>query len=124
MPTQIPLGLRLFGNDFVDIQHGLFLQHDIVDLDHIFLADAHRPPDGLLHERARPPGAGKDDAVEVLEIEAHATRLELNEENMAVLLARQGHVRGVDDALALLKGERPAVHGNGWDVGDLGEHIL
>ena len=89
----------------------------MIHVNDLLLADTDGAPDGLLHERTRPPRTTEDHAIKVLEVQAHAARLELDEKDIRRL---RGLVRGGNDLLTLSRTERPIVH---MDLTNIGKRL-
>jgi len=96
--TQLTFRLCLVLHEPVDIEPLLLLQNHVMHNHLSLLADANCATDRLVHESRSPPGARKDDALKVLQIQTRATRLELDEQNLVLASVRIG---------GLLKNSRP-----------------
>ncbi len=70
----------------------------MVDHNPLCLANAHGATHGLLHEGRSPPRAAEDDALEVLQVEADTTTLQLDEKNLMFLSL---HMRLLQDLRTL-----------------------
>ena len=121
--TEVALLFRSRQHLLVNIHRGLLLQNEMVDLDLLSLADADSATDGLVHQSGRPPRAHEDDAVTVLEIETHATRLQLDEEHL--LLRPDEHLlRGLQGLLLFLQTHTAVIERDLADEGALRHEII
>ncbi len=111
------LGLGIHKVINVDSRLVLGRQTKMIDLHLLLLPHAHRPRDGLVHQRRSPPGAHEDNAIILLQVQTHAARLELEEHHSRL----SGLLGPCQDLTALLLRERAAVE---QDVLVLGQRLV
>lgn len=85
LAAEIPLLFCLLVHHPINVETLLLLEQQVVDHDPLALTNAHGATHGLLHEGRSPPWTTEDDALEVLEVEADTSTLELDQENLVLV---------------------------------------
>jgi len=107
----------------VNIEGLLFLETEVIHRHNLLLTNPDSPSHGLVHKSLGPPGTCEDDLVEVLEIEARATRLELDEKHLLLAL-HQRHVRAIQNILLLSSREAAVILLDEFNSRLRAKHIL
>lgn len=109
LAAQPALPLRCLQHILVNVQRHLLLEDHVRNLDALSLADAHSPPNRLVHERSRPPRRQEDNLTEVLQIEAHAATVQLQKEDAMLAILERLVARALNHRLLLLHPHAPVI---------------